>query len=93
VLALAVQGVPCCGRDFTGRKRPEWLRSSLTSREMDPLRLLTVGRTNREIEQQLKFSVSTVKNHVQQILASLDASDRTQAAVRAAELGLIEQRD
>jgi two-component system, NarL family, response regulator LiaR len=60
---------------------------------MELLCLLAVGRTNREIAQQLNFSVSTVKNHVQQILVTLDASDRTQAAVRAAELGFIEQRN
>ena len=36
------------------------------------------------------FSVSTVKNHVQHIITKLDASDRTQAAVRAVELGLID---
>ena len=36
------------------------------------------------------FSVSTIKNHVQQLIVTLDVSDRTQAAVRATELGLIE---
>lgn len=35
------------------------------------------------------FSVSTIKNHVQHIIAKLDVSDRTQAAVRATELGLV----
>jgi DNA-binding NarL/FixJ family response regulator len=40
--------------------------------------------------QQLMVSVSTVKNHVQHIIAKLEVSDRTQAAVRAAELGLID---
>ena len=62
---------------------------SLTAREVEILRLLALGRTNGEISQQLMFSVSTIKNHVQQIIAKLAVSDRTQAAVRAAELGLV----
>jgi PAS domain S-box-containing protein len=88
-----VGGIICCGRDINECKQAERLLRSLTPREMEILCLLAVGRTNREIAQQLNFSVSTVKNHVQQILVTLDASDRTQAAVRAAELGFIEQRD
>ena len=54
------------------------------------MRLLALGRTNGEISQELMFSVSTIKNHVQQLIVKLDLSDRTQAAVRATELGLIE---
>ena len=79
--------------DITDRKRAGRLLRLLTPREIEILRLLAVGRTNREIAEQLNFSVSTVKNHVQHILARLNASDRTQAAVKAAELGLIEQLD
>jgi DNA-binding NarL/FixJ family response regulator len=56
------------------------------------LRLLALGRTNGEISQELMFSVSTIKNHVQQLIVKLDVSDRTQAAVRATELGLIEAK-
>jgi DNA-binding NarL/FixJ family response regulator len=77
--------------DITGRKRAESLLRSLTPREVEILRLLARGRTNREIAEHLMFSVSTVKNHVQHIIAKLGVSDRTQAAVRAVELGLIEQ--
>jgi DNA-binding NarL/FixJ family response regulator len=53
------------------------------------LKLLTLGQTNREIAQNLTVSVATVKNHVEHILAKLVVSDRTQAAVRAIELGLL----
>jgi DNA-binding NarL/FixJ family response regulator len=67
------------------------LRRALSPREAEVLRLLALGRTNREIAREMMFSVSTVKNHVQHIITKLDASDRTQAAVRAVELGLIEQ--
>lgn len=61
----------------------------LSPREREVLQLLTQGQTNREIAENLIVSVSTVKNHVEHILAKLDVSDRTQAAVRAIELGLL----
>ncbi len=61
----------------------------LSPREHEVLRLLTQGQTNREIAGNLSVSVSTVKIHVEHILAKLGASDRTQAAVRALELGLL----
>jgi DNA-binding NarL/FixJ family response regulator len=61
----------------------------LSQRELEVLQLLTQGLTNREIAQRLYLSVSTVKIHVEHILAKLRASDRTQAAVRAIELGLL----
>lgn len=77
--------------DVTKRKGAELLLRSLTPREAEVLRLLALGRTNREIAQQMMFSVSTVKNHVQHIIAKLGVSDRTRAAVRDVELGLIEQ--
>jgi len=76
--------------DITERKQAESSLRSLTPREVEVLRLLAQGHTNREISQRLAFSVSTVKNHVQQIIAKLDVSDRTQAAVRAVEIGLID---
>jgi DNA-binding NarL/FixJ family response regulator len=83
--------VALVARDVTARKRAEVVVQSLTAREIEILRLLALGRTNGEISRQLKFSVSTIKNHVQQIIAKLDVSDRTQAAVRATELGLVEK--
>lgn len=61
----------------------------LTPREHEVLQLLTRGQTNREIARNLIVSVSTVKIHVEHILAKLSVSDRTQAAVRAIELGLL----
>ena len=60
----------------------------LTSQEVEVLRLLAQGRTNPQIAQIVLSSVSTVKIHVQNIIAKLGVSDRTQAAVRAIELGL-----
>ena len=61
---------------------------ALTPREVEVLRLVSGGRTNARIAEELLISTSTVKNHVQRILAKLGASDRTQAAVMAVELGL-----
>lgn len=62
----------------------------LTPRELQVLRLLTQGCTNREIAHQLKISVGTVKAHVEHIIAKLGVSDRTQAAVHAIERGLLD---
>ena len=53
------------------------------------LQLLAQGQTNREIARNLRVSVGTVKVHVERIIAKMGASDRTQAAVRAIELGLL----
>lgn len=61
----------------------------LSPREREVLQLLTQGQTNREIACNLTVSVGTVKIHVEHILAKLGVSDRTQAAVRAIELGLL----
>jgi PAS domain S-box-containing protein len=62
----------------------------LTDRERQIMPLLAAGWTNREIAAQLGLAVGTVKNRVAAILRKLDVSDRTQAAVRAVELGLAE---
>ena len=61
----------------------------LSIREREVLSLLSQGHTNREIAENLVLSVSTIKVHVEHILAKLGVSDRTQAAVRAIELGLV----
>jgi DNA-binding NarL/FixJ family response regulator len=60
----------------------------LTPREVEVLKLLSQGKTNPQIAQNLLFSVSTVKAHVRSILNKLGVSDRTQAAVRAIEFRL-----
>jgi DNA-binding NarL/FixJ family response regulator len=61
----------------------------LTPREHDVLRLLVQGLTNGQIALRLQVSLSTAKAHVEHILDKLGVSDRTQAAVRAVELGLV----
>ena len=60
----------------------------LTPRELEVLRLLPQGLTNRQIAGRLFISAGTVKLHIEHILAKLDVADRTQAAARAVEFGL-----
>ncbi|WP_283136867.1 response regulator [Rhizohabitans arisaemae] len=62
---------------------------SLTGREVEVLRLVARGSTNREIAAALFLSEGTVKNHVSRILARLGLRDRTQAAVHARDQGLL----
>ena len=64
----------------------------LTPRELEVLHLLAQGRTNKEIAAELVLGLTTVKFHVEHIIAKLAVSDRTQAAVRAVELGLLAGR-
>jgi DNA-binding NarL/FixJ family response regulator len=64
------------------------LPSSLSGREVEVLRLMMRGFSNQQIARSLLISTSTVKKHVRRIIAKLGVSDRTQAAVRAVELGL-----
>ena len=65
------------------------VQGRLTARELETLRLLARGLTNRENARELQVTVSTVKAHVEHIFAKLDVSDRTQAAVRALELHIL----
>ncbi|MCR6482039.1 response regulator transcription factor [Amycolatopsis sp. OK19-0408] len=68
---------------------PQPLVAPLSERERDVLRLLADGRSNREIAAKLFLAEGTVKNHVTNVLGKLGARDRTQAALRARDLGLL----
>ena len=68
---------------------PEALPNPLTEREIEVLRLLATGASNREIAAQLYIAEGTVKNHLTSILAKLDVRDRSQAALKARDLGLV----
>src|SRR5919198_653021 len=70
------------------RVEPE-MPEPLTGRELEVLELIAAGNTNREIASSLIVAVGTVKVHVEHILQKLGVSDRTEAAVRAVELGLV----
>jgi PAS domain S-box-containing protein len=67
----------------------EQLAEPLTARELQVARLLPRGGTNKQIARELRVSRTTVKTHVAHVIAKLGVSDRTQAAVRAIELGLL----
>ncbi|MFK4104945.1 ATP-binding protein [Streptomyces sp. NPDC019531] len=63
--------------------------AGLTERQLQVIRLLAEGLTNAEIAARLVVSVRTIDNHVRAVLDKVDAPGRRQAAVRAAELGLL----
>src|ERR671921_721684 len=66
------------------------LADTLTPRELDVLRLMQLGRTNRQVAEELYISAGTAKRHVENIIGKLEVSDRTQAVVKALELGILE---
>ncbi len=63
--------------------------AEITAREIEVLRLIAVGATNKEIARRLIISEGTVKNHISNILSRLGLRDRTQAAIYARENGLL----
>ena len=65
------------------------LSEPLSERELEILRLIAKGASNREIAGTLFLAEGTVKNHVTNILGKLDVRDRTQAAIKAKDSGLI----
>lgn len=67
----------------------ESLPEPLSEREIEILKVLAQGHTNKEIADHLHLAEGTVKNYVTSILQKIGARDRTQAALRARELGLL----
>jgi DNA-binding NarL/FixJ family response regulator len=72
----------------SGGARAEALVLPLSPREREILAILGSGASNKEIADRLCLAEGTVKNHVTSILTKLDVRDRTQAALRARQLGL-----
>jgi DNA-binding NarL/FixJ family response regulator len=69
------------------KSRPSTMQ--LTERELEILRLLVGGMSNKEIVRAVFLAEGTVRNHVSNILAKLECRDRTQAVLKAMELGLV----
>jgi two-component system, NarL family, response regulator LiaR len=83
---LAPQAAARLMREVAAPKNPE----TLTERETEVLRLLAKGLANKEIAQELSIGNRTVKSHISSILAKLDVQSRTQAALHAARIGLVD---
>jgi LuxR family transcriptional regulator, maltose regulon positive regulatory protein len=87
--------VRTCGQPDAGPPRsravgaPPGLAEPLTGRELEVLRLLAAGKSNQRIAHDLVVALDTVKRHVTHILGKLGAANRTEAAARARQLGLI----
>jgi DNA-binding CsgD family transcriptional regulator len=76
-------------RRLSRRQAEQLGHEGLTRRELDVVRLLAVGRTNREIAAELFVSPRTVDMHVRNLLRKLECRSRVDAARRASELGLL----
>jgi DNA-binding NarL/FixJ family response regulator len=63
--------------------------ATLTARELDVLKLIVAGKSNREIGSALFISEATVKTHVNSLLSKLGVEDRTQAATSALQRGIV----
>ena len=87
VLAAAQNKEPLTGALKSGKKGPSSFAGLLTRREMQVLRGIVDGKSNREIAQELFLSEKTVKNHITNLLRKLGVQDRTQAAVLALREG------
>ena len=84
---LSPQAAARLVREIKAPDSPE----KLTERETDVLRLLALGRSNKEIANELVIGEKTVKTHVSNILMKLGLSSRTQAALHAVRIGLVSQ--
>ena len=67
--------------------------SELTGRELEVLRQIVDGKSNKEIGNVLNISEATVKSHINNILSKLGVSDRTQAATTARQRGIVHFRE
>ncbi len=82
---LSPQAAARLVREVRAPESPE----ALTDRETDVLRLLAQGKANKEIAQALSIGENTVKTHVSNVLEKLGVQSRTQAALYAAQIGLV----
>jgi DNA-binding NarL/FixJ family response regulator len=86
---LVAEFTRIAGRGPATPSKPVELIEPLSAREREVLQFLAQGLSNKEIGQRLNIAEGTVKNHMSQVLGKLGVLDRTQAALRARELGLL----
>lgn len=77
-------------RQIAARLAERMMRTNLTSRELEVLKMLATGLTNKQIGSALDISDNTVRNHVNSIIEKLEVCDRTEAATTAIHRGIIE---
>ena len=75
--------------DVAAKLTDRMMSPSLTGRELDVLRLVAQGLSNRNIGNELSITEGTVKTHVNSLLNKLDVQDRTQAVTEALRRGII----
>jgi DNA-binding NarL/FixJ family response regulator len=75
----------------TPSRQPRQYPCGLSQREVEVLRLIAVGKSNREIAETLYISINTVANHVRNILTKTTTANRTEAATFAIHQGLLEE--
>jgi DNA-binding NarL/FixJ family response regulator len=85
VTERVLRGLEHVRRDFEALSPPD----PLTRRELEILRLMAGGYSNKEIAEALGTAEGTVKNHASNILSKLGVRDRTRAVLKALELGYI----
>jgi NarL family two-component system response regulator LiaR len=71
--------------------KSEGVPAEITSREMDVIRLVALGRSNKEIAAELVISEKTVKTHMSNIFSKLGLEDRTQLAIYAIKFNLVDR--
>ena len=86
---MAMRSMPCCARPGTcvGPRR-DW-PAGLTAREVEVLRLVACGLSNKEIAEQLVISRKTAGNHVEHVYAKIGVSNRARASLFAIQHGLM----
>lgn len=82
-------GEPCISPAIGARLAERMSRTELTTREIEVLKLIAGGKSNKEIGGALGIAEVTVKLHVGHILTKLNASDRTQATTTALQRGIL----
>lgn len=80
-------------RRIATRLAKRMMRTNLTARELEVLKMLARGLTNKGIGKALDISGNTVRNHVNSIIGKMEVSDRTEAATTAIHRGIIEAHD